>query len=268
MQRTNRTKGKPSLIYKPYLKGNWASGLAARRGLKILGYQAVFVFFYIFVGQALMFDSLPLRLVTNALILAALAGLLYMDGMKTGEEDVAYAEIAYTRQEAGQVIPKEERDRCFHPLKGLFTVLAGMLPLVLICLALAVTAQAQVYHLGALPGWLDGYRTRQDIGLALSYYNQTTSMGVADVLRIIVRLLLFPYVNMVGTDSPGNLLLLERLSPLVVLLVPMAYAVGYGLGHKARASVHGSIADDQKRRVRRERKERKQRRQKEPTQLV
>lgn len=268
MQKANRPRQKPSLIYKPYLKGNWASRLAARRGLKILGYQAVFVFFYIFLGQALMFDSLPLRLVANAMILAALAGLMYMDGMKTGEEDVAYAEIAFTRQESGQTIPKEERDRCFHPLKGLYTVLAGMLPLALMCLALAVTAQEQRHHLGALPSWLDGYRSRADIGLALSYYNETTPMGVVDVLRIIVRLVLFPYVNIVGTDSSARLLLLERLSPLMIFLVPMAYAAGYGLGRKARATVHGSIADDRKRRVRRERRERKHRREKEPTQLV
>lgn len=268
MQKANRTQQKRSLVYKPYLKGNWASRLAARRGLKILGYQGIFVFFYIFVGQALMFDSLPLRLVTNVLILAALGGLLYMDGMKTGEEDVAYGEIAYTRQESGQIIPKEERDRCFHPVKGVFTVLMGMLPLVLIGIALALTAQPLRHHLGALPSWLEGYRTRADIGLALSYYNETTGMGVVDVLRIIVRLLLFPFVNIVGTDSPSGLLWLERLSPLLILLVPMAYAYGYSLGRKARAMVHGSIADDQKRRVRRERKERKRRREKEPTQLV
>lgn len=268
MQKTSRPKKARTLIYKPYLRGNWISRLAARRGLKLLGYQAVFVFFYIFVGQALMFDSLPLRLITNALILAALGGLLYMDGIKTGEEDAAFAEIAYTRAQAGQDIPPAERDRCFHPLKGLCTVLAGMLPLLLVCAALAVSAQVQRYHLGALPSWLESYRTRPEIGLALSYYSEATPMGAVDVLRIIVRLLLFPFVNMVGTESPKRLLLLERLSPLLVLLVPMAYAFGYALGSKARASVHGSIADDTKRRVRRERRERKRRRAKEPTQLV
>ncbi len=268
MQKNNRTKNRPSLIYKPYLTGNWASPLATRRGLKILGYQAIFVFFYIFVGQALMFDNFVLRLVTNALILGAMGALLYMDGMKTGEEDVAYAEIAHSRQQDGQDIPKQERDRCFHPLKGLFSVLVGMLPLVLIALALALTAQVQRYHLGGLPSWLESYRTRQDIGIALAYYNETIPMGVTDVLRIIVRLLLFPYVNIVGTEVPMHLLWLERFSPLLVLLVPMAYAGGYALGPKARAAVHGSIAADHKRRVRRDRKERKRRRTKDPTQLV
>ena len=224
------------------------------------------MFFYIFVGQALMFDNFVLRLVTNALILGAMGALLYMDGMKTGEEDVAYAEIAYSRQQDGQDIPKQERDRCFHPLKGLFSVLVGMLPLVLIALALALTAQVQRYHLGGLPSWLESYRTRQDIGIALAYYNETIPMGVTDVLRIIVRPAV-PVCKYRGQRSSMHLLWLERFSPCWCCWCPW-------LCRRLCAGAQGPCCcawqhrADHKRRVRRDRRERKRRRTKEPTQLV
>ena len=58
-------KQKPSLVYKPYLRGNWHSGLAAKRGLRILVYLLVFMFVYLFIGQVLLFDSVILRTMAN-----------------------------------------------------------------------------------------------------------------------------------------------------------------------------------------------------------
>ncbi|NLZ89284.1 MAG: hypothetical protein GX916_07265 [Clostridiales bacterium] len=269
MQKNAAKRKKPLLIYKPYLEGNWRSALAAKRGLKLLGYQAAFIFFYLFVGQAMMFDNFVLRLVINLLLLLAFASLLYMDGIKTGEDDVAFAEIALSRKEAGQTISQGDLDRCFHPLKGLLAVLAGMLPIVLICLVFALIAEVQVYRLGALPSWLEAYRnSRPDISLALSYYSEAVPFQLQDILRIIVRLLIFPYVNIVGTGDAISLLWLERLSPLLVMIVPMAYAIGYRQGKMSRARVHGGIASNQVKRVRRERRERKKRREKAPNQLI
>lgn len=261
-------KTKPTLVFKPYLKGTVASKLAARRGLRILGYLFIFVLVYLFIGQALMFDSLILRLLLNIAALLGFAGLLYNDGAKMGLDDVSFAEIALQRQEAGQQITAAEKDRCFHPLKGFLTAAVGVLPLFLLALVFAFLAREITYSLGGLPSWLQGFERRADVGHALAYYHEPSSFGLVDTLRVIIRLSIFPFINIAGADSARTLLLLERLSPLLVCVLPAAYGLGYMQGHKLRASVHGAISSDAKRRVRREKRERKRRRQQEPNQLV
>lgn len=258
---------RPSLIYKPYLPGNWYSGVAARRGLKILGYQLIFIFVYLFLGQILLFDVAWLRVLLNAVFVLAFAGLLYADGAKVGLDDVSFAEIALQRKESGKEITKAEVDRCYHPLKGVFTMAVGILPLLLIALVFALITREQVYRLGGLPSWLAGFERRADIGLALQYYHEAPQVGLEDVLRIIVRLSIFPFVNMVGTDSAGALHFLERLSPLLILVIPSGYPIGYLQGRRLRASVHGAISTNAVKRQKRDRRE-KRRREKQENRLV
>lgn len=263
----NTAKAKPTLVYKPYLKGRCASLLAARRGLRILAYLLVFVLVYLFIGQALMFDSLILRLLLNIAALLGFAGLLYNDGAKMGLDDVSFAEIALQRRESGKDISSSELDRCFHPMKGFVSAAVGVLPIFLLALVFAMLTKEITYSLGGLPSWLQGFERRADVGQALAYYHEPAHFGLVDVLRVIVRLSIFPFINIVGADSSKTLLLLERLSPLLVLIVPAAFGLGYMQGHKLRARVHGAISSDAIRRVKRERRERKRRRQ-EPNQLV
>lgn len=261
-----KNKQQPTLLYKPYLTGNWRSAQAARRGLRMLVYQVVFMFVYLFVGQVLLFDAVLWRVLANLMIVFAFGALLYNDGAKTGMDDVAFAEIALAQQEAGKEVTEEDRNRCFHPLKGFFTALMGALPLILISLVFAFIATEQRYQLGGLPGWVEGFERRADVGLALQYYHQQHGLGLEGVLRIIVRLLLFPYVNMIGTSNRLALLWLERLSPLLVCMMPLGYALGYLRGPRLRAGVHGAIKTDARRRVRRQKKERASRQQ--PRNLV
>ena len=181
-------------------------------------------------------------------------------------DDVAFAEIALTRQQAGSEVSQADRNRCYHPLKGFFTALMGTLPLILVSLVFAFIATEQHYQLGGLPGWVEGFERRADVGLALQYYHQHQGIGLEGVLRIIVRLLLFPYINIVGTDSSAALLWVERLSPLLVCLMPLGYALGYLQGPRLRAGVHGAIHTDTRRRVRKQKKERARRQQ--PRNLV
>lgn len=259
-------KKKPAPVHKPYQKGKAASALAARRGLRLLVYQVALVFIFLFIGQVLLTDSIFLRISMNLLVVAGFFILMYNDGAKAGLDDVSFAEIALGRSQAGKQPDKKDLARCYHPLKGVFTVLCGMLPLILLAVVFAVMAKEQVYTLGGLPSWLEGYQRRADIGLALRYYQDTQGLELEGILRIIVRLLLFPYVNLVGTESAAVLLTLERLSPLLILIIPMGYALGYRRGPSLRAQVHGAINADTKRRMRREKKERAQR--KEPKKLV
>ena len=55
------------------------------------------------------------------------------------------------------------------------------------------------------------------------------------------------------------LLLLERFSPLIVLLPACAYGTGYLQGRKERTKIHTGIAESNRQRVRREKKARKAR---------
>ena len=262
----SKVKKKPVLIHKPYQKGRCISALAARRGLKVLVYQIALVFIFLFIGQMLLVESAPLRAVLNLLVVLGFFMLMVNEGSKTGLDDVTYAEIALNRTGNGSTLDDKDLARCYHPLKGVFTVLSGMLPLIIVALVFSVIASEQVYTLGGLPSWVQGYERRADVGLALSYYHETSGIGLESILRIVIRLLLFPYVNMVGTEAAGPLLAVERLSPLLILIIPMGYAVGYLRGPSLRAQVHGAISTDAKRRMRREKKARVQR--KEPKKLV
>lgn len=252
----NRGKKAP-LVRKPYLRGHWRSRFAAKRGLKILGYQVAFVFLYLFVVQALYFESLALRLPLNLAVVAALFMLLYLDGTRDGANDTAFAEIAYGKQAQGKEASGSELDRCFHRMKGAFSVLVGILPLLLICVVFAFAATEQRYRLGALPEWVAAYEDRADVGLALQYYHQQEALVPQDLMRVAVRLLIFPFVNILGTENRQAILWMERLSPLLLAVIPSGYAVGYLQGENARARLHGEILAGVKKRRKRVKAERK-----------
>ncbi len=254
-----KSAGKAPLVYKPYQTGHWHSRLAAGRGLKLLGYQAVFVFLYLFIVQALNFNSLILRLSLNLAVVAGLFAFLFLDGTRIGANDTAFAEIVLAKKDRGQEVNRDELDRCFHRFKGLYSAAVGMLPLFLICLVFALTATLQRYRLGSLPEWLSAYEDRAEIELALRYYHTTPGFSMEDALRVVVRLLVFPFVNIIGTDSSLALLWLDRLSPLLALVIPSGYALGYARGARARARTHGEILAGIKKRRRREKAERKRR---------
>ncbi len=263
----SKTRGKAPLIKKPYLKGHAISALAAKRGLSVFAYIAVSALLFLFLGQIMVMDVTWLRVVINAAVVIGFATLMYSSGVNMGESDVSFAEIALARQQEGKAVTKADLDRCYHPLKGYVTVFFGALPFVLLCLVYALMATRESYTLGALPSWVASYQDRQGIGLALDYYNEFNAFGLKDVLRILTRLLVFPFINMVGPDSKDGLLLVERLSPLLVLLAPMFYGVGYQRGEAYRAMVHGGIASAAKRTARKQKKKAATRAS-EPKQLV
>lgn len=259
--------GKVLPVKKPYLKGNAFSLLAVRRGLSVFAYIVASAVLFLFLGQIMALDAAWLRIAINAAILAGFASMFYTSGVNQGENDVSFAEIALARRQEGKPVGKEDLNRCFHPAKGYVTMFFGALPFVLLCLAYAFMARKETYSLGALPSWLSAYQNRLDISLALSYYSDLEAFGLEDALRVLTRLIIFPFVNIVGPDNPDGLLLVERLSPLLVLLAPCFYGVGYQRGEAWRALVHGGIASNAKRAARRQKKKASPRRS-EPKQLV
>lgn len=260
---SGRAAGQP----KPYLRGRAMSALALRRGLRILGYLLISGVLYFFLGQLMVVDIAWLRVLINLVVILGFCALLYSTGAREGEGDVSFAEIAYNRRQDGREIPKADLDKCFHPLKGFVTAFFGSLPLVLLCLVYAFSAVADHYVLGALPSWVAGYQQRADIGLALSYYENRAGIGLMDVLRLLVRLLVFPFVNMAGSRNAQALLMIERLSPLLVMVPPLFYGLGYLRGEHYRARVHSGIAAGAKKAARKKKQQQKARRQ-EPRQLV
>jgi len=148
---------------------------------------------------------------------------------------------------------------CFHPLKGYLNALLGMIPFLICAIWLALIAQRQYPGAGTLPSWLDSYQDREEIMAPLASYTQTNGPGVEDILRLIVRIAVMPFVNMIGAENRDGLLLLERLSPLILLLPVIAYGTGYLQGVREREKILTGIAESERKRVRKEKKERKRR---------
>lgn len=267
MLKSGKKKKGKAIVHKPYLKGRCVSLLSAKRGFRVFAFLLVSALLFFFLGQLLVLDIVWLRIIINLAVITALWAMLYNDGARMGEKDVAFAEIQLTKKESGRAVRSEELDRCYHPAKGFFTAFIGASPLVIVCLVYAMMAVQVHYTLGPLPSWLAAYEGRADIGLALSYYHQTPGFQVVDFLRLFVRLLIFPYINLFGMQSSFALLWVERLSPLLLLIAPFFYGLGYAQGERYRSQVHGDIAYNQRKMVRRQKKQQGKPSQ-EPRQLV
>lgn len=259
-KKTNRKKVTLKPVYKPYLRGNVASKTAAKRGLRVFGFVLVFAFIYVIAGLALNFDNNFLRVLCNAVLLLAAAMVMYAEGANQGETDVSFAEIAQERLNEGHKVAESERDLCFHPLKGLFTVALGVLPLFVVCLLYAFMAEKQTHSLSVLPSWVGTYESQSEISLALAYYYETAPFALADVLRVIVRMINFPFVTIVGVNNYDLLYLMDKLSPVLCLVVPGCYLLGYLRGPHLRALVHGNIRMNRRKQNKREMRARAQRR--------
>ena len=252
--KAKKAKNKRPLVYKPYLKGNQMDGSALKRGLRLLAYYAIFAFLFLVVGSALQFGNTFLRILMNLLMVLVCAAIVYMDGARLGEAEVAYGEIALARQGSGRNVEDKEKERCYHPLKGIMIALVAAVPLILLCLPHAVTAVKQVYSLQSLPKWVNGFANQTEIMAPLSFYQRDLSLTALDILRMVVRVLIFPFANIATTDNTDALLLMDRLSPLLVCLPLLGFPLGYMTGPRSRAMVHGDISSSNKRAQRRKKK--------------
>ena len=246
----NSGKKKAKIVKKPYLTGSITDGTTLRTALIFCGSFLVVGILYLIVCGVMMFNNLPLRILVNGAILAATLLLFYSSGTSQGTIAVNQGEIMYRRKENGNEVGGEELKRSYHPWKGLATGLMGSLPLIVFALILAVTAQRQMSSLGALPSWVSGMSSREEVTDAVSYYMISTPLGLTSILRVLIRILLMPIVNMIGSENPEGLLLLERLSPLILLAPAAAYGFGYTRGVRVRTQVHTDIAANKRKRSR------------------
>ncbi|MBR2823199.1 MAG: hypothetical protein IKE24_05920 [Clostridia bacterium] len=246
-------------VVKPFLTGSPTDERTVKGALGFLGVLVLAGFMTFLVCSALNMNSSVLRVGLNLVVEALILLIFYNNAVGRGADAVARGEILYQKQEKGQPFAASEKAICFHPLKGYLTGFLGTIPLLVCAVFLAVTATRQMTGYGALPGWISAYQDRTEVGDALVAYTVREGIGVADVLRIIVRMSVMPFISMAGNEDREALLLVERLSPVIVLLPALAYGTGYLQGRKERTKIHTGIAQSRKNRAKKERKARKAR---------
>ncbi len=256
-------------VRKPYVTGSWhgkdAWALAAKRALTMIA----LLFVYLITGVLLAFDNLLGRVFSCIMVVGVSGYYLYASGMAQGQTDVAFGEILHTRQQNGQEIAADECARSYHPLKGMFAVLVGAIPFVVFALVFAIITKQTAYRLGALPAWASALTSQSEFGDALRYYETLEGMSAMDVLRIIDRAMIMPFINVATHFGPEAALLAERLSPVLILIAPMGYALGYMQGPNLRTRINTGIKMGDDKKKRKERKARKQRqRSKAPERLI
>lgn len=254
-------KNKIEKVTKPYLKGDLYDRTTLPGALKFFIGTVVMAIVFLIICVMMSWEQQWINVVVNAVILLAVYLMFAQFGMNSGADAVNQGEIMFARQEKGRPVADWERSMCYHPFKGLLSALIGSLPIVLCSAILACIAQRQMTGLGALPSWVSGIETRQEIGNALAIYHETGSMSLEAVMRMIVRMTTMPFVNIVGASDKDGMLVLERISPLLNLLPAIAYGLGYMNGVSVRTSIHTNIALGKKKAKRKQAKERRARRQ-------
>ena len=76
-------------------------------------------------------------------------------------------------------------------------------------------------------------------------------------MRVIIRILVMPFISVLAKDSSQAALTVERLAPLILLIPAAVYGTGYLTGVSARSQVHTEIAANHRRynkRIHREKK--------------
>lgn len=207
---------------------HWMRGGMVRQAGKIILYMVMLGVLSLLITPLLSVESLWIRIPLNVMIFGGVWMLLYADGGSRGQHEVAHAErLAQRQHELGMAVVESDRNGCYHPMRGIAAALLSAAPFVLMGIVVAIAAQPYTYTLQDLPSWLKAYTRRPDIGGALAYYQQTAGLQVADYLRIIVRLVIMPISLLFGGFGDAGALLVDRMSPLWVILLPLAYAIGY-----------------------------------------
>ena len=255
-------------VSKPYLTGDMFDrttlGSAVKFFFGMIGMTVAFVIFCVMLN----FDQDWLNLVVNLAFALGFYVFYAQFGMNAGADAVNQGEIMFARQEKGRPVAQWEQSMCYHPLKGLMGALIGSIPFVLCALILALVAERQMTSLGALPAWVSGLEGREEIGPAIAYYHDGGKVTIETITRLLTRMSIMPYVNMVGASDMDAMLTLERVSPVLNLLPALFYGLGYMQGVGVRTSVHTNIALGKKKAKRKQAKERRARTQrKTPNQL-
>lgn len=257
----DKKKQKIEKVSKPYLKGDMYDRTTLPNAMKFFAGTVVLAIVFLIFCVMLSFEQSWLNITINLAVALGVYLFIYQFGQSAGADAVNQGEIMYARQEKGRPVADWERSMCYHPIKGFLSALIGSLPIILCAIVLAFIAERQMTNIGTLPSWVSGIESRPEIGNALAIYHETGSMSLEALMRLIVRMTIMPYVNLIGASNKDAMLTLERVSPLVNLLPALAYGLGYMSGVNVRTIVHTNIALGKKKAKRKQAKERRARRQ-------
>lgn len=208
----------------------------AKATLRIIGYQAAFAVIGLLITPMFISASAAIRIPLVGFVIVAAVALMFMEASYRGESDCAKAETLNRLMQKGDYNASgRELAARFHWTNGVFSAALAALPFVLIAGYVAITATPYVYILQDLPSWLSNYTHRAEIGAPLLYAQNLPAVStLTDYLRVAVRFLLFPYVCMLGEMSDEASLLFDRISPLLMLILPTAAMIGYQFGPARR----------------------------------
>lgn len=254
-----RKKKKVPLKAWPYLTGEPFDSGTPLAAAKFFLSTLALMFALLILGTMMMWSNPVLRILLNAVVMLFAYAVFWQAGLSAGTVAVNLGEILYQRQSTDREIDEKERKRSFHKLKGFLIGLIGCVPVFLCAVILALTAKRVMVGAGLLPSWLESLERREEIGAALASYHQSTSMTLTDAVRLVVRMSLMPMINIVDAGNKDAVLVLERLSPLLVLIPGLSYGLGYLGGVQVRARVHADIEAGKKKIKRRQKRERQRR---------
>lgn len=266
----NPKKKKTQNITKPFLKGKPTDEYTVKNSLKFFGIMIMILFMVFIVCSMTGFDNNFLRIAINIIIEVLILIILFNRGSSYGVDSVARGEILFQHVEKGLKVTENEKRIPFHPVKGFLIGFLGTVIIIIPAVILSLTTSRQMTGAGTIPGWMDAFTRRTEIGNALVAYTNPTGLGFSDILRIIVRITILPFINLVGTENKDGLLLIEKISPFLLLLPALSYGFGYLQGRNLRSKIHTEIAENTRKRIKRENKKRKERKEKvfrEPQQL-
>ena len=250
MEKKQQAPAKPIVVSKPFLTGDPYDASTPRTAMVFFASFFIVAIVFLIVCGVMNFDMPVLRILLNGAVVFVTFAIYYSSGISQGTIAVNNGEIMHHRRETGAAVSRDELSRCYHPLKGYVTGLMGTLPLLLCAIVFAFIARRQMAGLGALPSWISAVEGREEIGAPLAFYREGVSLGLEGILRVIIRLVIMPFVNMVGSENADGLLILERVSPLLLLGFPLSFGFGYTRGVKVRQQIHADIARNTRKRAR------------------
>lgn len=198
--------------------------------LRLLLYAVVTVVLGLLLSVIQGIENDVLRMAIAALLSVVVLGIYFMEGVSRGTADAVNSRQIAKLEKAGHAITAKEDASCYHPLKALAgSLMMFGIPLVL-AVVLALNAKDYTYVLQDLPTWLAGsYGVREDVMAPLAAYTQSLGTGAMDWIRIVVRLFMLVFINLFS-NVQTSIALIDRMSPLFILLYPIAYTAGYLCG--------------------------------------
>ena len=204
---TQKSAAKPDkTVSKPFLTGSPTDENTLKSSLFFFGSLLITYMMTFIVCATTSAAGLVIRLIMNAAVFGITLVIFFNNGTNQGAEAVARGEILHQKSEKGKSFSSSEQSVCFHPAKGFLIGLFGTLPLFLAALVFAFMAQIQSTEAGTLPSWMQAYLRRSDIANALVQYTEAEGMGFVDILRVVVRIAVMPFVNMIGSGSRTGML--------------------------------------------------------------